>query len=233
MASGKTIIGFVIVFLSLLVCRSHGWMLQWSFGRQGRRMLPANIETQTAAEQHTAFMGMALEQARKAGSRGEVPIGAVIVERTQDGKCHVLSQACNMVETQHDASAHAELLALRQAGRRANNWRLPNATLYTTLEPCPMCLTAAQAFRVNSIVYGAPDLRLGAVETHLRLLDVTHPFHTIGEVVPGISADESANLLKDFFRKRRKESKMKSMEGPGIIGRMKRILRGLRSLLSR
>jgi tRNA(adenine34) deaminase len=213
MTSGKR--GFVVLFSLLGVC-THGWM---QFGN-GRMRPPANIETQSEAEQHAAFMGMALQQARKARSRGEVPIGAVIVERTQDGKCRVLSQACNMVETKHDASAHAELLALRQAGRSAKNWRLPNATLYTTLEPCPMCLTAAQAFRVSSIVYGAPDLRLGAVETHMRLLDVTHPFHTIGEVVPGINSEESANLLKDFFRKRRKETKTQS-SGPRIIGRIK------------
>jgi tRNA(adenine34) deaminase len=150
-------------------------------------------------------MDLALKQARKAESKDEVPIGAVVIERREDGTFQILSQAYNLVETKHDASAHAEMLALRQAANRVKNWRLANTTLYTTLEPCPMCLAAAQAFRVSSIVYGAPDLRLGAIETHIRLLDVVHPFHTIDEVVPGVLGNESSFLLKNFFRERRKK----------------------------
>jgi tRNA(adenine34) deaminase len=151
-------------------------------------------------------MDLALQQARRAESKGEVPIGALVVERSAEGDFRILSEACNLVETTCDASAHAELLALRRAAKRVKNWRLANTTLYTSLEPCPMCLAAAQAFRVSSIVYGAPDLRLGAIKTHIRLLDVTHPFHTIDEVVPGVRENESASLLKSFFRKRRKLS---------------------------
>lgn len=162
-------------------------------------------KSQNVTEIHNHFMGLALQQARVAETKGEVPIGAVVVERKEDGDFSILAQACNLVETTHDASAHAELLALRQAAKRVKNWRLVNTTLYTSLEPCPMCLAAAQAFRVSSIVYGAPDLRLGAIETHIRLLDVEHPFHTIDEVVPGVLGNESAFLLRDFFRKRRKK----------------------------
>jgi tRNA(adenine34) deaminase len=151
-------------------------------------------------------MNQALEQARKASRKGEVPIGALVIQRNSDGTFQELSRACNLVETKQDASAHAELLALRQAAKRTKNWRLFNTTLYSTLEPCPMCLAAIQAFRVSSIVYGAPDLRLGAIETHIRLLDFPHPFHTIDSVVPGIQQNTSAELLRDFFRQRRQKT---------------------------
>ena len=161
-------------------------------------------ETHNATMVHNHFMGMALQQARRAGKMGEVPIGAVVVRPTRDGRYEILSQAYNLVETRQDASAHAELLALKQAAKKVKNWRLLNATLYASLEPCPMCLTACQAFRISSIVYAAPDLRLGAIESHVRLLDIPHPFHSVQEVVPGIQKNESAELLRSFFRERRK-----------------------------
>ena len=166
-------------------------------------------------QRHSKFMELALRQARRAGRRGEVPIGAVVVERLPGGRYRILSRARNMVERKNDASAHAELLALQNAARRKKNWRLSNTTLYSTLEPCPMCLSAAQAFRVSSVVYGAPDLRLGAVRTHINLLDIVeHPFHTIGEVVPDVCTDESSALLKDFFRRRRKEKQRSKVALP-------------------
>lgn len=142
------------------------------------------------------FMKLALEQARRAGS--EVPVGAVLVN---DGK--VVARAFNQVERRHDASAHAEVLCLRRAASRKRNWRLVNCTLYCTLEPCAMCLSAAYAFRVQRIVYGAKDLRLGAVETWIRLPDHKHPFHTI-DIQGGVCEHEAATLLKDFFKKRRR-----------------------------
>ena len=83
-------------------------------------------------------MGLALKQAKRASDKGEVPIGAVVVAKKVDGSYEILSQACNLVESTHDASAHAELLAMRQAAKKIKNWRLTNTTLYTTLEPCPM-----------------------------------------------------------------------------------------------
>lgn len=186
----------------------------------------ANLEHQ----RHAFFMDLALEEARHAEQRGEVPIGALVVHRIgiekgedkkhgtsgkHDYDCdddlhhylasfRILSRAGNRVETCQDASAHAELLALREAAQSLGNWRLVDTTLYTTLEPCPMCLSAAQAFRVSEVVYGAPDIRLGAIQTHMRLLDDhKHPYHTLANVVPGIRADESAGLLRDFFRSRR------------------------------
>jgi tRNA(adenine34) deaminase len=181
----------------------HGWTTRWSLHRKTVVRLP---EDHNATQIHNHFMDLALEQARKAGRKNEVPIGAVLIQRNQDGSFAVLSQACNLVETRHDASAHAELLALQQGAKRIKNWRLSNTTLYTSLEPCPMCLAACQAFRVSSIVYAAPDLRLGAIETHIRLLDIPHPFHTIGEVVPGVQQNKSADLLRGFFRERRKQT---------------------------
>ncbi|GAX27175.1 tRNA(adenine34) deaminase [Fistulifera solaris] len=153
-------------------------------------------------------MTKALEQARKVGTKGEVPIGAVIVRNdtlasAQDQVYTLLSAQANQVETRSDASAHAELLSLRQAAARQQNWRLLNCTLYSTLEPCAMCCSAALAFRVSAIVYGAPDLRLGAIVTHYQLLNQSHPFHTISAVVSGVLEEESAELLRNFFRERR------------------------------
>ena len=150
-------------------------------------------------------MKMALAQARKAELRGEVPIGAIVVQKNNQGIPVVISEAHNLVEMQNDASSHAELLALRQAAKKIKNWRLINATLYTTLEPCPMCLSAAQAFRVSSIVYGAPDIRLGAIETYVRLLDIRHPLHNIDNVTPRILEEESASMMRSFFRQKRQK----------------------------
>jgi tRNA(adenine34) deaminase len=164
-------------------------------------------------------MTLALEEAKLAGRRGEVPIGAILVhnnplliprKRQHRRYPHnslayqILARAGNRVEHSTDASAHAELQVLRQASQRLRNWRLgTNTTLYSTLEPCPMCLAACQAFRISTLVYGAPDLRLGAVETHIRLLDVKHPYHNISNVIPGVMSNESSSLLRSFFQKRR------------------------------
>ena len=174
----------------------------------------------------SVFMQLALVEARKAAKRGEVPIGAVVVrsldheigeDTNKLEKCsfQVLSRASNQVEERRDASAHAEILAMRKAA--TNNadasWRLLDTTLYTTVEPCVMCLSAAQAFRVGRIVYGAPDLRLGAIDTYANLLDQPHPFHNIDHVVRGLHEYDSARLLRDFFRQQRvaKKKKQKSI----------------------
>ena len=94
------------------------------------------------------------------------------------------------------------------------NWRLLNTTLYSTLEPCPMCLAAAQAFRCKSVVYGAPDLRLGAVKTHIKLLEMAkHPYHDI-EASGNVLEEESATMMKDFFRERRKQNR----KGQKLLG---------------
>lgn len=152
-------------------------------------------------------MRLALEEAEKAGKRAEVPIGATVVRKSGDDTFEVLSRASNRVERDNDASAHAELLALRRAAKAIGNWRLLNCTLYSTLEPCPLCLSATQAFRVESLVYGANDLRLGAVETYVRLLNYEHPFHNVTNVLGGVRQEQSADMLRGFFRQRRSKCK--------------------------
>lgn len=159
------------------------------------------------------LMGLALEQAKIAGENGEVPIGALVaysssncwqndISSTTD--ITIVSTGNNQIENLQDASAHAELQALRSAANAMQNWRLLNCTLYTTLEPCPMCLSACQAFRISRIVYGAPDLRLGATGTYINLLEHQHPFHDSLEIVRGVRAEEAKELLVNFFRERRK-----------------------------
>ena len=171
-------------------------------GRRRFHLLPSSEYDRAGIHEH--FMSLALAEAQRAGRRGEVPIGAVVVRYVGQDKYEVLATGANGVETHRDASAHAELVALRRAARRVKNWRLLNCTLYSTLEPCSMCLSACLAFRIDSIVYGAPDLRLGAVETQQQMLvDVAHPFHNVTSVVAGVQREESAQLLRDFFRDRR------------------------------
>jgi tRNA(adenine34) deaminase len=223
MIKAPTFILLVILCYSHSLIESYHYVTAWSLrsplGRvwkslRRRHVVSFPSDTNTT-DIHDYFMQMALQQAEKASRINEVPIGAVVVRpvlsNTKDTnkKTHfqVLGRACNRVETMHDASAHAELLAMRQASSRVENWRLLNATLYSTLEPCPMCLAASQGFRIHQIVYGAPDLRLGAVETHMRLLDVPHPFHTISNVERNVQANKSVELIQGFFQRRRLESK--------------------------
>ena len=150
-------------------------------------------------ERDAAAMAIALDEARAAAARGEVPVGAVVVDAATGA---ILSRAGNAVEASHDATAHAELRAMRAAALSVKNWRLQDATLYCTLEPCVVCLGAAYAFRIPSVVYGAPDHRMGAAGSWLDLPAETHPFHALA-IRGGVRADESARLLKDFFRDRR------------------------------
>jgi tRNA(adenine34) deaminase len=162
------------------------------------------------------FMGLALQQAQHAWDRGEVPIGAVVVrECTPDDAMEerrgfqIISVGHNRVETNVDASAHAELLALRQGAWSLQNWRFPpNSRLYTTLEPCPMCLSSIQAFRIDHVVYGSTDNRLGAIKTHMELLSVVrHPYHEVKSVTGGVRAEECGDIVVQFFRKRRRMKK--------------------------
>ena len=151
-------------------------------------------------ERDAAAMAIALDEARAAAAKGEVPVGAVVVD---DATGTIIARAGNAVEASHDATAHAELRAMRAAAQSLENWRLQDATLYCTLEPCVVCLGAAYAFRIPKIVYGAPDHRMGAAGSWLSLHTETHPFHALN-IRGGVRADESARLLKDFFRDRRK-----------------------------
>ena len=177
------------------------------------QMFPNNIVFPKDCEAtvvHEHFMKLAIDEARQAASRNEVPIGAIVVRNitVEESDCstfEILSTGQNAVETEWDASAHAELIALRRASKRIQNWRLLNCTLYSTLEPCPMCLSACQAFRLPRLVYGAPDLRLGAVETYLQLLEIDHPFHNVSVVAAGVMRDDCADMMRSFFRERRED----------------------------
>mmetsp|Transcript_32225 Transcript_32225/g.53256 ORF Transcript_32225/g.53256 Transcript_32225/m.53256 type:complete len:216 (+) Transcript_32225:19-666(+) len=149
--------------------------------------------------QDELFMQQALQEATVAFENGEVPIGAVIV---REGV--VISSAHNKVEELQDASAHAELLALRSAAAELQGWRLCQCTLYVTIEPCAMCLAAMHAFRIERLVYGAVNPRLGAVESAMSSLmgPSEHPIHGI-KTMGGILSDSATELMQSFFRKRR------------------------------
>jgi len=146
---------------------------------------------------HERWMGEALKEARAAAARGEVPVGAVVV---RDGA--VLGRGSNQVEQLQDPTAHAEILAIGAAASAGESWRLDDATLYVTLEPCTMCCGAILLARVGRLVYGAPDPRAGAVASTARLLEGNPSRHGL-EVVGGIAAEACGALLSDFFRERR------------------------------
>ena len=149
------------------------------------------------AELDRQYMQQAIEQAQLAALAGEVPVGAVLV---RDGQ--VLSKAFNKPITNLDPSAHAEMLALRQAAEAEQNYRLPGTTLYVTLEPCTMCAGAMLHARVDRIVYGAPDPKTGAAGSVVDVFASKQINHQTS-VNGGIMAEECGQLLKTFFKERR------------------------------
>lgn len=143
-----------------------------------------------------AFMKLALKEAKKSISRGEVPVGAVIIA---DSK--VLARAHNQPCRRQDPTAHAEILALRSAARKRQNYRLPDCVLYVTLEPCAMCLGAAVQARIKRVVYGAADPKAGAVESVLQF-----PWERLNhrpEIQGGVLEKEAREILQLFFKARR------------------------------
>lgn len=148
----------------------------------------------------TRFMTAALRLAQAAAEAGEAPIGALIVDPATD---EVIAQAHNRPIAGHDPTAHAEILALREAATKLGNYRLTGLELYVTLEPCAMCAGAISHARIGRLVFGASDAKGGAVVSGTRFFDQPS-CHWRPDVVPGIMADEGAALLKDFFRARRK-----------------------------
>ncbi len=142
-------------------------------------------------------MRAALAEARAGLSAGEVPVGAVVVLDDE-----IIALAHNAPITLADPTAHAEVLALREAARKAGNYRLPRATLYATLEPCVMCCGAAIHARVARVVYGALDPKAGAIESRHRLLDGERSNHRI-ETLGGVLEADCGALLKEFFEARR------------------------------
>ncbi|MBT8202870.1 MAG: nucleoside deaminase [Acidimicrobiia bacterium] len=143
-------------------------------------------------------MRRALELAGEAAGAGEVPVGAVLV----DGSGNTVAEARNRVEELHDATAHAETLAISAAARAGTDWRLTGHTLVVTLEPCAMCAMAAVWSRLGRIVYGAADPKAGAAWSLYNIPQDKRLNHHI-ELQHGLLADQAANLLEDFFRERR------------------------------
>lgn len=147
---------------------------------------------------HEGFMRLALDEARAAVEHGDVPIGAVVVSDAG----HVLARGRNERELHEDPTAHAEVLALRRAAERLGSWRVLDATLYVTLEPCTMCAAAMSFARIRRLYFGAADEKGGAVEHGVRFFAAPTCHHR-PDVYGGINESEAAALLKDFFRERR------------------------------
>ncbi|CZR06955.1 tRNA adenosine(34) deaminase TadA [Trichococcus ilyis] len=150
------------------------------------------------------YMREAIKEAEKAAAIGEVPIGAVIVWRGE-----IIGRGHNEREATNDATTHAEMTAIRQANAYKQNWRLEEAELYVTLEPCPMCCGAILLSRIKKVYYGAADLKGGTAGTLMNLLQ-DERFNHQSEVERGVLEDECRALLQNFFRALRKERKENS-----------------------
>lgn len=145
----------------------------------------------------TDYMQLALEEARAAAAAGEVPIGAVLVHEEK-----IIARSGNRTIRDNDPTAHAEIVAIREASHALNSYRLSGASLYVTLEPCAMCAGAMIQARISKLVYGADDPRGGAVRTCFAVLSHPRLNHQV-TFVAGVLAEESASLLQSFFAARR------------------------------
>jgi tRNA(adenine34) deaminase len=152
-------------------------------------------ETHTYSDEH--FLRLALDQAKAAAEAGEVPIGAVLVHNGE-----VIATGQNRVIRQSDPTAHAEIVALREAGRILDNYRLTGCELYVTLEPCAMCAGAMMHARLSRLVYGASDSKAGADGSVLQVLNHSRSNHQIS-VERGLLAEDCGSLLREFFAARR------------------------------
>lgn len=150
------------------------------------------------------FMKAALKQASIAAEEGEVPVGAVLVYQDK-----IIAYGRNQVEKLIDGTAHAEILCLSSAPSVYGDWRLGDCTLYCTLEPCPMCAGAILSSRIKKVIWGAPDLRIGANGSWVNLFEKKHPFHQV-EICGGLLQEESAYLMQYFFQNVRKNEKKAS-----------------------
>lgn len=150
---------------------------------------------------HEKYMSIALNLAQKAYDLKEVPVGAILVHNHQ-----VIAQAHNLKETTPSALAHAEMLVIQRAEKLLRRWRLTDCTLYTTLEPCLMCTGAIIAARIGTIVYGVCDKKAGAIESVYNIFEDKKLNHT-PQVIKGILAETSSQLLTDFFKNKREKSK--------------------------
>jgi tRNA(adenine34) deaminase len=150
-----------------------------------------------SAKRHAYWMLQALELARKAQSCGEVPVGALLVEDDR-----LIGSGYNQPISSHDPTAHAEIVAIREAAMNKGNYRLPGTTLYVTIEPCTMCVGAIVHARIALLVFGAVEPRAGAVISQMNVLSEAHFNHKV-EHESGVLEPECAKLLQDFFKSRR------------------------------
>ncbi len=151
------------------------------------------------------WMGKALEQAGKAESIGEVPIGAIIVK---DGA--IIARGHNLRESKQDPSAHAEMIAIRKAAKKLGSWRLTGATLYVTLEPCTMCMGAIILSRIERVVFGSYDPKGGAAGSLFDFSDDKRLNHSV-VLTPGVRGEETSSILSCFFAKLRAQNKKKKV----------------------
>jgi tRNA(adenine34) deaminase len=152
-----------------------------------------------SASDDQKWMLHALKLAERSRKEGEVPVGAVIVKDDE-----LIAEGWNQPIDKHDATAHAEIMAIRVAGENLKNYRLPDTTLYVTLEPCTMCAGAMIHARIKRVVFGAPDPRTGTAGSAIDLFSQDYHNHRI-EVEGGVMQEECGQILKDFFRERRKK----------------------------
>lgn len=150
-------------------------------------------------KQHQYWMEKAIQWAQKASKRGEIPVGAVIV----DNNNNLIAEGCNEKETTKDCTAHGEIVVIRQANRILNNWRLDNCRLYVTLEPCPMCMGAIIQARISTLIYGVDDFKSGSARTVINLADHPCSNHHI-TVFGGIQEQQCRDLLQTWFKAKRR-----------------------------
>ena len=158
---------------------------------------------------HEEYMQLALAEARKAAELGEIPIGAVLVCEGE-----VIAGAHNMRETWQDGTAHAEIIVIQEACKKLGRWRLSGCSLYVTVEPCPMCSGAIVNSRIDTVVYGCPDVKAGGAESIFNI--ITNPnLNPCATVLSGVCEEECAQVMKDFFKRRRAENKAKKQQAQG------------------
>ncbi|MEG6617117.1 tRNA adenosine(34) deaminase TadA [Peptococcaceae bacterium 1198_IL3148] len=148
---------------------------------------------------HNYYMGLALEEAKKAYQIGEVPIGAVVVVDNQ-----VVAAGHDLRELLNDASAHAEMLVMREAAQSLGDWRLSNATMYVTVEPCAMCAGAIVQYRLRRLVYGAPNSKSGSIDSILNIVQEARFNHRV-DVIAGVLENECKQIMRMFFKELRKK----------------------------
>jgi tRNA(adenine34) deaminase len=170
------------------------------------------VDEQHQNERHEHWMRRALDLAREAEAAGEVPVGCIVVAGTAGSDANdwnedrIIGQGRNSPIELLDPTAHAEMLALREAALTAANYRLSDATVYCTLEPCPMCAGAMVAARIGILVFGARDLRFGGVRSKFRIADSPLLNHRV-EIVEGVLAAEATTMLQKFFSSRRGDTR--------------------------